>query len=314
VMPPNNAKQADILEGATLLVNPKGSAPGQFLDTTVDGFRKIVILLPGPPDELKPLFEQAVKPLLAATLPPRHIARRILRMPLVPESHVDARTAPIYREYTDVETTILAGHGEIQLHFVSSKTTLAEAQARVDELASRIEAEMEDAIFSSQDESLEEVVLLMLGLRHLTLAAAESATGGLLASRLTAIPGSSRYFLGGAVVYSDALKTIFADVPAELVATSGPVSAPVARALAEGIRARTGASLGIAITGIAGPTSGTGPDAEKPIGLVYIALADENETRVKELNLPGDRDRIRWWATQHALELIRRTLLEADRL
>ena len=314
VMPPNNAKQADILEGATLLVNPKGSAPGQFLDTTVDGFRKIVILLPGPPDELKPLFEQAVKPLLAATLPPRHIARRILRMPLVPESHVDARTAPIYREYSDVETTILAGHGEIQLHFVSSKTTLAEAQARVDELASRIEAEMEDAIFSSQDESLEEVVLLMLGLRHLTLAAAESATGGLLASRLTAIPGSSRYFLGGAVVYSDALKTIFADVPAELVATSGPVSAPVARALAEGIRARTGASLGIAITGIAGPTPGTGPDAEKPIGLVYIALADENETRVKELNLPGDRDRIRWWATQHALELIRRTLLEADRL
>jgi nicotinamide-nucleotide amidase len=314
VMPPNNAKQADILEGATLLVNPKGSAPGQFLDTTVDGFRKIVILLPGPPDELKPLFEQAVKPLLAATLPPRHIARRILRMPLVPESHVDARTAPIYREYSDVETTILAGHGEIQLHFVSSKTTLAEAQARVDELASRIEAEMEDAIFSSQDESLEEVVLLMLGLRHLTLAAAESATGGLLASRLTAIPGSSRYFLGGAVVYSDALKTIFADVPAELVATSGPVSAPVARALAEGIRTRTGASLGIAITGIAGPTPGTGPDAEKPIGLVYIALADENETRVKELNLPGDRDRIRWWATQHALELIRRTLLEADRL
>jgi nicotinamide-nucleotide amidase len=235
-------------------------------------------------------------------------------MSLIPESHVDARTSPIYREYADVETTILAGHGEIQLHFVAAKTTLVEAQLRVDELASRIEAEMEDAIFSSQDESLEEVVLLMLGLRHLTLAAAESATGGLLASRLTAIPGSSRYFLGGAVVYSDALKTIFADVPADLVATSGPVSEPVARGLAEGIRIRTGASLGIAITGIAGPTPGTGPDADKPIGLVYIALADEHGTRVKEFNLPGDRERIRWWATQHALELIRRTLLEADNL
>src|SRR5207302_2357428 len=117
-------------------------------------------------------------------------------------------------------------------------------------------------------------------------AAAESCTGGLLASRLTAVPGSSRYFLGGAVVYSDALKTIFADVPADLVATAGPVSEPVTKALAEGIRTRTGASLGIAITGIAGPTPGTGPDTEKPIGLVYIALADETQTRVKEFNLP----------------------------
>jgi nicotinamide-nucleotide amidase len=124
------------------------------------------------------------------------------------------------------------------------------------------------------------------------------------------VPGSSRYFLGGAVVYSDALKTIFADVPADLVASAGPVSEPVARALAEGIRARTGASLGVAITGIAGPTPGTGPDADKPIGLVYIALADGSQTRVKEFNLPGDRDRIRWWASQHALELIRMTLLE----
>jgi len=310
VMPPNNAKQADVLEGATVLANPKGSAPGQIFDAIVNGFRKIVILLPGPPGELKPLFEQVVKPLLAATLPTRHLARRMLRMALIPESHVDARTAPIYKEYDDIETTILAGHGEIQLHFVAARPTLEEAQARVDELTSRIEAEMEDAIFSSQGENLEEVVLLMLGLRHLTLAAAESCTGGLLASRLTEVPGSSRYFLGGAVVYSDALKTIFAGVPADLVATAGPVSEPVTRALAEGIRARTGASLGIAITGIAGPTPGTGPDADKPIGLVYIALADGSQTRVKELNLPGDRDRIRWWASQHALELIRMTLLE----
>ncbi len=312
VMPPNNAKQADVLEGAAVLANPKGSAPGQIFDTTVDGFRKIVILLPGPPGELKPLFEQAVKPLLAASLPQRHLARRILRMALIPESHVDARTSPIYKEYDDVETTILAGHGEIQLHFVAAKPSLAEAQARVDELTSRVEAEMEDAIFSSQGESLEEVVLLMLGMRHLTLAAAESCTGGLLASRLTAVPGSSRYFLGGAVVYADALKTTFADVPADLVATAGPVSESVTRALAEGIRTRTGASLGIAITGIAGPTPGTGPDADKPIGLVYVALADGKETRVKELNLPGDRDRIRWWASMHALELIRMSLLELE--
>jgi nicotinamide-nucleotide amidase len=231
-------------------------------------------------------------------------------MALIPESHVDARSAPIYRQYTDVETSILAGAGEIQLHFLCAKPTLAQAQARVDDLTGKIEAEMEDAIFSSHGESLEEVVLLNLGLRGLTLATAESCTGGLLAQRLTAIPGSSRYFLGGAVVYSDALKTTFANVPAELVARKGPVSPEVARSLAEGIRVRTGASLGISVTGIAGPGPGEpGPDADKPIGLVYIALADAQQTQVKEFHLPGDRERIRWWASQHALELIRHHLL-----
>jgi nicotinamide-nucleotide amidase len=231
-------------------------------------------------------------------------------MALIPESHVDARTAPIYKQYTDVETTILAGAAEIQLHFLCAKPSLAEAQSRVDELTEKIEAEMDDVIFSSHGESLEEVVLLNLGLRNLTLASAESCTGGLLAQRLTAIPGSSRYFLGGAVVYSDALKTTFAKVPAELIATKGPVSPEVAQALAEGIRTQTGASLGVSITGIAGPGPGApGPDANKPIGLVYIALADSHRTQVKELHLPGDRERIRYWASQHALEIIRQYLL-----
>jgi nicotinamide-nucleotide amidase len=310
VMPPNNAKQADALENATILDNKYGSAPGQYLDTTVDGHRKIIILLPGPPNELKPLFDQQVRPRLASTLPHRYLAKRQLRMALIPESHVDARTAPIYKQYPDIETTILAHSGEIQLHFLCAKPTLAEARSRVDELTEKIEAEMEDAIFSSHGESLEEVVLLNLGMRHLTLTAAESCTGGLLAQRLTAVSGSSRYFLGGAVVYSDALKTTFADVPPELVAAKGPVSPEVARALAEGIRSRTKASLGISITGIAGPGPGSpGPDANKPIGLVYVALADGNETQVKEFHLTGDRDRIRLWASQQALELIRRRLL-----
>ena len=314
-MPPNNAKQADILDGATVLQNRNGSAPGQYLDTTVtspDGqtHRKIVILLPGPPKELKPLFDQEVKPRLAASLPQRHLAKRELRMALIPESHVDARCAPIYTAYPDIETTILAGSAEIQLHFLCAKPTLAEAQARIDELTGKIEAEMDESIFSSHGESLEEVVLLSLGLRDLTLATAESCTGGLLAQRLTAIPGSSRYFLGGAVVYSDGLKTIFAGVPVELVAANGPVSAEVARSLAEGIRARTGASLGISITGIAGPGPGApGPDAGKPIGLVYVALADTHQTQVKELHLTGDRERIRWWASQHALEILRQYIL-----
>lgn len=308
-MPPNNAKQADVLDEAVLLENKNGSAPGQYLDTTVDGHRKIVILLPGPPSELKPLFDEACKRRLAAALPTRHLARRMLRMALVPESQVDARTAPIYKQYTDVETTILAGNAEIQLHFLSAKPTMAEAQARVDELTEEIEHEMDDAIFSSHGESLEEVVLLMLGMRHLTLATAESCTGGLLAQRLTAVPNSSSAFIGGVVVYTADLKTIFAGVAQETIDSKGTISEEVARELAEGTRERTGASIGIAITGLAGPAGGgAGPDADKPVGRIYIGLADGRQSIVKELNLTGDRTRIRYWATQHALELIRRHL------
>ncbi|HEV2646002.1 MAG TPA: competence/damage-inducible protein A [Acidobacteriaceae bacterium] len=312
-MPQNNAKQADVLEGAEVLANAQGSAPGQFLDTVVGRHRKIVILLPGPPKELKAMYEDTVWGRLEGALPVRHMAKRMLRMALIPESEVDARTAPIYGQYEDVETTILAGSGEIQLHFVCVKRTEEEAQARVDELAEKIEAEMGEAVFSSDGETLEEVVLLMLGLRHMTLAAAESCTGGLLAQRLTAVPGSSRYFLGGAVVYADRLKTEFADVEEELIEREGPVSEAVARALAEGIRRRTGATVGVGITGIAGPGLGTGADEGKPVGLVYVGLSFEDDGgvgKVMELNLSGDRERIRFWATQHALEMLRRSLLE----
>ncbi|MDQ2926327.1 MAG: nicotinamide-nucleotide amidohydrolase family protein, partial [Acidobacteriota bacterium] len=318
-MPPHNLKQADVLDGAILLDNRTGSAPGQWLDTAVPGplhssesprpHRKIVILLPGPPGELKPLFDEQCLPRLAAILPPRHIATRMLRMALIPESAVDARTAPIYKKFTDIETTILAGSGEIQLHFSCTKSTQQAAQSRVDELAELIEREMGDDIFSAQGASLEEVVQLMLGVRDLTLSVAESCTGGMLAERLTAVPNISRNFVGGAVVYSDALKTRFANVPASVLERHGAISSEVARALAEGIRAVTGSSLGIGITGLAGPASPTsGPDANKPIGLVYIALSDGDDTQVKQLQLPGDRERVRFWSTQHALEMLRRHL------
>ncbi len=212
-MPENNAKQADVLDGAEILENTTGSAPGQYIDTVVGRHRKIIVLLPGPPKELKAMYEGECAPRLRATLPERHIATRMLRMALVPESQVDKRTAPIYKSYRDVETTILAGSGEIQLHFFCAKPTKEEAQARVDDLAERVEAEMGEAIFSSHGETLEEMVLLMLGLRHLSLVVAESCTGGLVAQRLTSVPGASRYFLGGAVVYADGLKMEFADVP-----------------------------------------------------------------------------------------------------
>ena len=312
-MPENNAKQADVLDGAVILENTVGSAPGQYIDTVVGRHRKIVILLPGPPKELKGMYANECAPRLRTSLPERHLATRMLRMALIPESQVDKRTAPIYKSYRDVETTILAGSGEIQLHFVCAKASKEEAQARVDELAERVEAEMGEAIFSSHGETLEEVVLLMLGMRHLSLAVAESCTGGLLAQRLTSVPGSSRYFLGGAVTYADALKMEFADVPAELITNEGPVSKAVVKAMAEGIRKRTGADVGVGVTGIAGPGPGEpGPDADKPVGLVYVAIsfADEKKTHVTELTIAGDRERIRLWASQHALEQLRKGLLE----
>ncbi len=312
-MPPNNVRQADVLHGATLLPNANGSAPGQWLDTVFPGpdnkpYRKLAILLPGPPSELKPLFDTEVKTRLAAVLPPSFLARRVLRMALIPESQVDARTAPIYSQFPDVETTILAGHAEIQLHFLCIKPTLEAAQARVDKLAELIEHIMSDDIFSSHNESLPQIILLLLGVRGHTLSVAESCTGGLLAERLTQVPHSSRVFLGGAITYSDRSKTALADVPAYLLDQHGAVSDPIARALAEGIRRRTGSSLALSITGIAGPTPATGQDAAKPVGLVYIALTDGEDTQVKQLNIQGDRDRVRLWATQHALELLRHYL------
>ncbi|SEG06040.1 competence/damage-inducible protein cinA [Bryocella elongata] len=312
-MPPNNIRQTEVLDGAIVLQNRNGSAPGQWLDTVYGGpsgkvHRKLVILLPGPPKELKPLFDEEAAPRLRQVLPAYFMASRMLRMALIPESQVDARCAPIYQPYTDVETTILAGSGEIQLHFRCTRPTQEEAEQRVDELAELIEREMGDDIFSSHGESLEEIVLLMLGMRGMKLSVAESCTGGLLASRLTAIPNASRVFDGGVVPYANDQKVMLCHVPEDLLEEHGAVSAPVARAMAEGIRAISGSSIGVSITGLAGPAGGEGPDADKPIGLVFIGLSDGEDTQVKQVQIPGDRDRVRLWATQHALELLRRTL------
>jgi nicotinamide-nucleotide amidase len=305
-MTDNNKKQADLLDGAQFLENKNGSAPGQWLDTEYLGHRKIVLLLPGPPSELKPLFLDQCVPRLRALLPERHIATRVLKMTMIGESKVDSRVAPIYTTYPDVETTILSSQGEIQLHLVCAKPTKAEAQARVNELAGKIEDEMDDFIFSSHGESLEQIVLYYLDMRSETISVAESCTGGLVAERLTSISGSSRAFLGGAVVYSNALKIDFAGVPEELLEDYGAVSSHVAEALAEGIRRRTRSSIGLGITGIAGPGGGS---EEKPVGLVYIAVADNKSTSVVERRFTGDRERIRWYASQQALDLVRRKLM-----
>jgi nicotinamide-nucleotide amidase len=305
-MPPNNLKQADVLEGATLLPNPNGSAPGQFIDTIFAGYRKLIFLVPGPPHECKPLFDAECLPRLREAVPPRGIATRTLKAAMIAESQADKLLAPIYSAYKDVHTTILAHAGDIQLTLECAKPTLEEAQARVNELASKLEEPLEDWLYSSDGETLEQIVLYYLGLRQATLAVAESCTGGMIAERITSVPGSSRSFLGGVVVYSNDLKIGLAGVPAELIAQHGAVSDEVARALAEGIRRRTGATIGLGITGIAGPSGGT---PTKPVGLVYIAVSDAQRTDSMDRTFRGDRQRIREWATQQALDVVRKRLM-----
>ena len=280
-MSSNNAKQADVLEGGVVLPNPNGTAPGQWISGKFDGRERIVILLPGPPHELKALFDTECRERLRAKLPAAFLATRVLKVAMLGESLVDARVAPIYRRFTDVQTTILAGAGEIQLHFKSRAETMDAAQARVDAAADAVEEELDDAVYSRDGQSLEQIVGYWLQMRNATLAVAESCTGGLLGERITSVGGSSRYFAGGAIVYSNAVKTELAGVPADMIERHGAVSREVAAALAEGIRYRCEASLGIGITGVAGPAGGT---ADKPVGLVFHALASASGTEVIERN------------------------------
>jgi nicotinamide-nucleotide amidase len=296
-MTDNNARQADVLDGSVVLENPRGTAPGQWLDTVYGEHRKLVILLPGPPTEVKGMFDAQCMDRLRAVVPRRTIAMRTLKIAMIGESQADARIAPIYTKYKDT--------GDITLILTCSKGDQETAQARVDELAGKIEEELEEYIYSAQAETLEQIVLYYLGMHASTLAVAESCTGGLVAQRLTSISGSSRSFLGGAVVYSDQLKTLFAGVPQSLIEAHGAVSKEVAGALAEGIRRNTNATFGLGVTGIAGPGGGS---EEKPVGLVYVAVTDGKQTQVVERRFGGDREHIRAWTSQQALDLVRRRL------
>jgi len=305
-MAPNNIKQADVIAGATVLTNKQGTAPGQWIAGRSNGKERIVVLLPGPPHELQALFESAVLERLKTKVPRQHLANRTLKITGIGESACDARIAPIYKRFADVNTTILAGAGEIQLHLRFQAESDSAANRRLDELIEQIENELGDLVFSDNGDSLEQIVSYYLQMRNATISVAESCTGGLVAERLTSIGGSSRYFIGGAVVYSNSLKTDLAEVPQDLIDVYGAVSEQVARALAEGIRQRCGTTLGLGVTGVAGPTGGT---AEKPVGLVFHALASESGTEVVKRNFPGDRARVRWFASQQALDMVRRKLM-----
>ena len=305
-MPENNAQQADVLQGANVIPNPKGSAPGQWLETHYEGKPRLIVLLPGPPHELQSMWDAECAPRLKVKVPPSAIATRVLKVAMLGESAVDLRTAPIYKKHPKVETTVLAGQGQVEFHLRSTAHTLAEAQAAVDRLAGELEDELEDAVFSAQGESLEEIVSYYLQMRNAKLAVAESCTGGMIAERMTSVPGSSRWFLGGAVVYSNHLKTLFADVPPLMIEAHGAVSKEVALALAENIREICGADIGVGVTGIAGPGGGT---EEKPVGLVFVAVSDGHKHEVAQRRFFGDRERVRRWSSQMALDMVRRLLM-----
>jgi nicotinamide-nucleotide amidase len=305
-MPENNARQADIIGGAEVIPNSLGTAPGQWLQRTESGRAQIILLLPGPPHELQKMWEKDVMSRLREIVPLSAIATRVLKTAMLPESAADARTAPIYKKYPNIETTVLAGQGQVEFHLKATATNRDEAEMAVARLAGELEDELGDAVFSTSGESLEEIVGLFLQMRDKKLAVAESCTGGMVAERITSVAGSSRYFLGGAVVYSNDLKTLFADVPPLMIEAQGAVSKEVALALAENIRDICNADIGLGITGIAGPGGGT---EEKPVGLVYIAVSDGQKHEVVERRFPGDRERIRRWASQQGLDLVRRIMM-----
>jgi nicotinamide-nucleotide amidase len=297
-MPAVNLRQAMVPEGAEVLENPRGTAPGLWIEDK----GRMVALLPGPPRELKPLFMEQVLPRLQRRVSGVQMFHRELRVTGLGESHVEERIRPIYTRYHDVHTTLLAAPGEVQIHLRIWTSDSLSAEAVLDEIVRSFELALGDRIFAHAGVSLEEVIAELLTTNRATIATAESCTGGLLAERLTRIPGSSNYFLGGVVSYSNERKTAWTEVPAELIATKGAVSAEVAVALAEGIRRSVGTTFGVGITGVAGPGGGS---EEKPVGTVHIALASASGTKERLINLPGDRDMIRFYASQVALDMVR---------
>jgi len=223
------------------------------------------------------------------------------------ESTLDARIAPIYTKYKNPETTILAKPGQVEVRLTARGKNREEAEKLLKELGDQIDQELDDYVFARSEQSLEEVVGMFLALKNATIATAESCTGGLVAERLTDVPGSSRYFMSGVICYSNDSKMELAGIPPLLLEMQGAVSAEVARGLAEGIRARAGTTFGVGVTGVAGPGGGS---TEKPVGTVHIAVATPSGTQNGQFSFPGDRQKIRWWASQAALDMVRRELMK----
>jgi nicotinamide-nucleotide amidase len=301
-MPEINRRQAMVIEGAAILPNDRGSAPGQWIE---EG-GAVVMLLPGPPHELKSMFSRQCLPRLQRIAPPLYIRTLQLRISGMTESELDQTIAPIYKRYENPATTVLAHHGDIQVHLRARCPSEGEAIALLAEVGGQIEAALGERIISRNGDPLEVVVGKKLASLNATLAVAESATGGGLAERITSVPGSSAYFLGGFVTYTKRMKTDLLGVPEELLDRFGAVSRETAEAMATGARRRTGATYALAVTGNAGPTA---DGKEAPVGTLYTALSGPRETVVVHRQWPGgDRARVRSLGAQMALDLLYRKL------
>jgi nicotinamide-nucleotide amidase len=301
-MPEINRRQAMAPRGATLLDNPHGTAPGLWIEHGPTG----IVLLPGPPREMAPMFDAVIRERLAARSGGTSLFRRVLRVTGRAESDVDMHAQPVYGRWTTarvpITTTILAVLGQIELHLTARAENRPEAEAALDAAVEELKAVLGPAVYSADGRSLEVVVGDLLREKHLTVAVAESCTGGLLTSRLTDVPGSSAYVERGFVCYSNRSKVELVGVSETILNEHGAVSDPVAQAMAEGARARAGTNVGIGITGIAGPDGGT---AAKPVGTVSIAVAVDGATRVRTFQFVGGREQVKFQASQAALNMLR---------
>jgi nicotinamide-nucleotide amidase len=297
-----NRRQAYIIEDAQILPNERGTAPGQWIEH--DGV--VLTLLPGPPSELTAMFEAQCLPRLHKFLPPQVIRGRLLRTVGMTESELDQLISPVYTSYPNLATTILAVSGEIHVNLRARCATERQAQALVEEASARVEALLGGHVYSRNGDSLEKVVGSLLGAKKAFLSVAESATGGLLGSRITSVPASSDHFLGGFLTYSDEMKIRLLGVPREMLAEHTAVSEPVAKAMAEGARERTRSDYALSVTGYAGPDG-------DPVGLVFIGLAAGDSTEVRRVQFGGDRERVRAFSTNIALDFLRRKLLGMPR-
>ena len=301
-MPEINRRQAMVPRGADVLPNPNGTAPGLWLEHGRTGF----VLLPGPPREMKPMFEAIVVERLAPRTSGAGLFRRVLRITGRTESDVDATAQPIYGKWTSqavpIATTILAVLGQIELHLTARATSRPEADAALESAVAELQAALGESLYSADGRPLEAVVGDALRSKGFTIAVAESCTGGLLASRLTDVPGSSAYVDRGVVCYSNRAKIELLGIAEALIAEHGAVSEAVARAMAEAIRAQARASVGVGVTGIAGPGGGS---PEKPVGTVAIAVAGGGVARVRTFQFVGGRDQVKFQAAQAALNMVR---------
>ena len=306
-MPEINRRQAEVPQGAEILRNEHGTAPGLILENET----MTAVLLPGPPRELQPMFKHYVVNRLKHINVGQRLYRRVLRTTGETESFVDECAKPVYQKWISqsvpIQTTILASLGQIDLHLSVVSSDEFEAKAMLDDAVSELRERLGLLVFSEDGRSLPEIVGGLLVERDATVSVAESCTGGLIASRLTDVAGSSAYVAGGVTAYSNAAKEMLLDVSSDLLERHGAVSDEVAIAMALAVRQKLGTDFGVSATGIAGPG---GAISGKPVGTVHVALADSDRDVVsRRCQLPGDRSRVKFQTSQVVLNLLRKALL-----